>query len=469
MRWWLGALVLLGVSMVLRMEYVVYAMYAFLALLAVSRHGALRWTRQVRVGRECSVATAEIGERATVGLVMENRGGRRIPWLLAEEGLPLKELGEHPPRLATSAPAASVFALRAGEKRDFGYGIQFLMRGYYQFGPMLLESGDLFGLHRRYRVVSEPCFVLVRPKVVPLLGYDLASRRPVGEVRISHRFFEDPTRIAGVRGYERGDPLHRVHWRATARTGSLQSKVYDPSCVAGVTLILDFHRDSFRGCRTRPVMTRELERQLGARDAAKVKAEFDAPEGARVELAVTTVASLASAVCELGQQVGLVTNGRDAADRIRREGWREEFRSRAKARADLHRRPENDRLEPLMVETRRDVRQMPLILDVLARLELTDGFPLPELLREVGGRLPRDATVAVVLSRVTEEAAISLGELRRGGFAVTAVLVTTEENDLYDWGTAPEWAERLTAEGIPFRRVQDEESLQRLCAENFVR
>ena len=41
--------------------------------------------------------------------------------------------------------------------------------------------------------------MLVYPKVVPLSGYDIASRRPIGEIRMTHRLFEDPTRIAGVR------------------------------------------------------------------------------------------------------------------------------------------------------------------------------------------------------------------------------------------------------------------------------
>ena len=81
--------------------------------------------------------------------------------------------------------------------------------------------GDLFGLHRRFRLETKPHFVLVFPQVVPLRGYDLASRRPIGEVRLTHRLFEDPTRIAGVREYQQGDPLNRIHWRATARTGTL--------------------------------------------------------------------------------------------------------------------------------------------------------------------------------------------------------------------------------------------------------
>ena len=139
-------------------------------------------------------------------------------------------------------------------RKTLNYQLHFAMRGYYQVGPMVLETGDLFGLHRRFRIVTEPVYILVYPKVIPLPGYDIASRRPIGEIRLTHRLFEDPTRIAGVRAYQPGDPLNRVHWRATARTGALHSKVYDASTIAGATIVLDFHRDSYPGAeRARPL------------------------------------------------------------------------------------------------------------------------------------------------------------------------------------------------------------------------
>ena len=122
---------------------------------------------------------------------------------------------------------------------------------------------------------------------------------------MSYRLYEDPTRISGVRAYERGDPLNRVHWRATARTGVLHSKVYEPSTVIGATLLLEFHT------------------------AAHEKKH----EPHRSELAVTAAASIANAVYLLNQQIGLVTNGRDAADRVRHEGWAHDHRSRVEALA----------------------------------------------------------------------------------------------------------------------------------------
>ncbi len=237
---------------------------------------------------------------------------------------------------------------------------------------------------------------------MPLRGYDLASRRPIGEVRLTHRLFEDPTRIAGVRGYQHGDPLNRIHWRATARTGALHCKIYEPSCIAGVTLLLDFHKEVYTARR----------------------------EPHRSELANHGAASLANAVYQMGQQIGLVTNGRDAADRIQQEGYRHEFRTRSLALDTAKMREHSDRLRPVIVETRRGPEQLVRILEALARLELTEGLTFPP----TGDRSDQPLAARCHASSpsspaVPAEAAIALGSLKRRGYAVTAILVTYDDDD----------------------------------------
>ena len=316
------------------------------------------------------------------------------------------------------------------------YRIKLKMRGYYQIGPLIMESGDLFGLHRRHRVDADPQFVLVYPKVMPLEGYDLASRRPIGEVQLSHRLYEDPTRITGVREYQAGDPLNRVHWRATARTGTLHCKVYEPSTLAGATFLLDFHQAGYpnRG------------------------------EPHRSELAVTTAVSLAQAVFEMRQQIGLVTNGRDAVDRIRDEGWEGDYRTRQAARRGAAMRDVSERLQPLIVDTRRGVEQFERIRETLARVELTDGLTFAELAIEAASRLPRDATVVALLPEVSAEAALALGSLRRRGYAVTAVLLLIEETHF------DQCYGRLMAEGIlDIRHLKEEAELPTLCQRQAMR
>ena len=67
-------------------------------------------------------------------------------------------------------------------------------------------------------------------------------------------------------------------------------------------------------------------------------------------------------------------NGRDAADRIRLEGWDQDYRTRQAARQTPAMQERSERLNPLVVETRRGVEQFQHIRETLARVELTDGI-----------------------------------------------------------------------------------------------
>lgn len=435
MRWLLGAIALLALGLVFRLGLLVYAMYALLALLLVSRLLAREWIENLTATRDCSRLSANIGDKVAVIVDIRNEGRLPVPWTIMEDSVPKEALLQRPPRIQLSGKRAGITHIPGNGQKSLLYQVEFLMLGYYQLGPLLLENGDLFGLHRRYRILTEPHYVLVYPKVVPLIGYDLMSRRPIGEVRIAHRLFEDPTRISGVRAYQQGDPLNRIHWKATARTGELHSKTYEPSSVAGATVLLDFHRDVYP----------------------------DRGEPHRSDLAVTAAASFANAIYQMGQQIGLISNGRDAADRIRQEGHRHEFRTREDAREDAGMSAESDRLAPVVVETRRGEEQLTRILETLARLELTDGLTFSQLAMETASRMPRDATVVAVIPDVPLETAIALGNLRRRGFAVAAVLVMFDDED---FATC---LGRLLAEGVDARRIEDEAGISALCSAQLVR
>ena len=435
MKWFAGAVLLLLVALALDLGLLAYAMYALLGVMIVSRMLARTWSESLSAERECNRFSVQQGDKVAVVITIENRGVLPVAWLLLEDLLPVRALAGEPPALGVVGSRLQLAMLKGRGRKAVFYQLQCNRRGYYQIGPLILETGDLFGLHRRYRVLTSPHFLLVYPRVVPLEGFDLASRRPIGEVRMSHRLYEDPTRIAGVRRYEAGDPLNRVHWRATARTATLHSKVYEPSTVAGATILLEFHQAAY--------------------------APKDEPY--RSELAVTAAASIANALYQMGQQVGLVTNGRDAADRIRQEGWDYDLRSRKAARRAAGMLEQSDRLQPLVVETQRGPEQLMRILETLARVELTDGLDFAQLVTETASRLPGDATVIALLPAATARSAVALGNLRRKGLAVTAIL------NLYDQGDFEEAAGRLAAEGIEARRLRNPEEIVTICREQVLR
>ena len=108
----------------------------------------------------------------------------------------------------------------------------------------------------------------------------------------------------------------------------------------------------------------------------------------------------------LNQQIGLASNGRDAADRIREESLAKRdpaapgYETREAARSRYGLLEESDRIRPVVVETRRGFDQFQKIREALARLEFTDAFTFPQLALEVASRTPRDATIIAILPRV---------------------------------------------------------------------
>lgn len=439
MKWALGILGLLILGLLLKLSLLIYAMYVLLGVLLLSRFFTRVWTGQIEARRFCDGDVLEIGGSVESKVAAHNAGRLSVPWMILEDSLSRDALVQRPARIQAEGARLALVRLPPGETRVLGYRVKFLMRGYFQIGPLLVETGDVFGLHRRFRVLTEPHYVLVLPKVLPLVGYNLASRRPIGEIRLTHRLFEDPTRMSSIRPYQQGDPLNRIHWRATARSGELQTRTYESSCVTGATFLLDFHAASF--------------------PAAAVGS---------AELAIVTVSSLANAVFLTGQQIGFISNGRDAADRIREEGWKAEFLTRADAQQRAAPKS-NTRLRPIVIEAGKGEDRFTSILGALGRLEHTDGLDFAAMISEAGSKISRDTTVVAVLGVVTDEIAIALGNLARRGWIVTAIIVSFAMEPVPDWARPPEWAAMLLAQGVDFRVVNSEDAITNLCAEAIVR
>ncbi len=434
-RWLVVLVALIGLALALKAGLVAFAGYVCLGVLLLSRYLAKSWITHVEATREVPDGQREVGDTVEVVVTLTNTGTIPIGWMLIEDMLPEYVFQQRPARMSIKGRRIAVLYVPTGKTKTVKYKITFNARGYYQIGPVFAETGDVFGLHRRHRILTDPGFVLVLPKILPLAKYQFASERPIGEVRLANRLFEDPTRTAGVRPYQMGDPLQRVHWKMTARTGELHCRVFEPTSLAGASILVDFHELGYDKNR----------------------------EPYRSDLAVTTACSLAYAVSLLNQQVGVFSNGRDAAERIKEEASEkidqpdEGFTTRHDARANYESLDQTNRLRPVAVNTRRGFDQFQQIRETLARLELTDGMTFSRLVVEVAPRLPKDATVIAVLPAVPVETSVALGQLRKQGFAVSVVLVSVSDDD------KPIAAGRLMAEGVrDVRFVQTEEELIRL-------
>lgn len=429
MRWVVAGLLLFVAALALQLHFIAWTVVLVVLIWQLAKRIVRVWLESVSAIRSVSSLQAEIGQIVEVAIGFECRGRWPLLWALCEDLMPDLPGGREEKSLAIRGQTAGVLQGNQGQKQEWRYRLQCRRRGYFQLGPLVMETGDVFGMDRRFRVLCPPVWLLVRPQVVPLHGYDVQSRRPIGEIVMTHRLFEDPTRTTGVRQYQPGDPLSRIHWRATARTGALQSRVFEPTCLAGATVVVDFHR--------------------GAYDPAH--------EPMRSELAITAAASISSLLYEMNQQSGLMSNGRDGADRVREEGWRGDARTRGEARASAQMSDRSDRLRPVLVPPSKSAERLSVILDQLARLELTDGLTLDQALLACTGRLPRDASIVAIVSRMDESTAFALESMKRQGFAVTAI-VNCWDNET--WQVASGF---LVQHGIHAFHLREPEAVSHIC------
>lgn len=430
-RWIVGAAILLVLAMGLQLGLMVYALYALVAVIGGSYWLVGYWLRHLSAERHLSQTQVQEGDTIVAGLTLRYTGVVPLPWLLVEDLLSRDAVVRRPAALQVEGRRLFLTMLWPRSTRVLTYRIVCNRRGYYQIGPAVLETGDVFGLVKNFKMIAEPGFITVEPPIVPLYGFDLASRRPLGEIRMQSRLYEDPSRIVGVRRYQRGDPLSRIHWASTARTGQLHSKQYEATSIAGVTILLDLHPSSFS----------------------------PQDEPIRSEISVKCAVAIANAVQLMDQQVGIITNAVDAAQRMKYEGWEFDARTRDVALRQAGKIDRDPRLTPQKVRTRRGNDQFRQIRFMMARAEKNAGLELPALILEMHGELPRDATVVPILGTVTPEMALALGNLVREGYVVSPIVNCFDEYE-YAQGAGLLLAQRMVA-----KHLKSEEMIPEICQE----
>jgi uncharacterized protein (DUF58 family) len=181
------------------------------------------------------------GEEIPTTIETWNRQGLPLAWLRAEDDAsPGVTVRERPLVIggAGGRVLRNAWTLAPYERVRRRFHLSAERRGVYALGPVRLSIGDLFAREAAYEERPEIQRFLIRPRVVPAVGL---ARRDTwgGEQRTHIGLTEDPSRFAGVREYAPGDPLRRIHTRASARLGRPVVKRFEPSRDRQVLLALD--------------------------------------------------------------------------------------------------------------------------------------------------------------------------------------------------------------------------------------
>lgn len=291
-----------------------------------------------------------------------------------EQVSPLVKVRDHKlyPRADTNNKSLqSLFSLGMYERVSHRYMLDCDHRGWQMFGPTELIAHDPFGMNQRSLNLDDRSGVLVYPRMVPMSNFVVSARQPLGDMKPSTPLVEDPMRVSGVRAYVPGDSPRRIHWLATARTGELQTRVFEPSASPVAAIFLDTITFSHL---------------------------WEGQNSDRLELSVVVAASMARQMIEAKHQVGLYANA-----------------------------PAGPKSRSVRISPGRRGGQLQKILEHLAMLQPAFGERIERMIGHELSRLPWGATVVVITSRVTADFQRSLLRMARSGGAKRFVVVAIGE------------------------------------------
>jgi uncharacterized protein (DUF58 family) len=174
-----------------------------------------------------------------------------------------------------------------------------------------------------------------------------------------------------VRNYTASDPLKDVHWAATARTGSLQTRVYESTTARTIALFLDLDTFEFY---------------------------YQGIDVALVERSISAAATLANESLKAGYAFGLYANGAPS---------------------------EHEHLTRL--PPGRSPSQLTLIMDTLARLTPYSVQPVARLIRQSAAELPPGSTLLLISAVNSEATRAALLRQREQGRQVVWLFMSAGE------------------------------------------
>jgi uncharacterized protein (DUF58 family) len=337
---------------------------SILALAGVTRLWSLLALHSVRCTLEFRDDRAFPDDEVDLILRAYGRGPIPIPWLEVDFTVPRGLYATPEPGLGVLSGdgralhlLVTLMPLRTVERT---IRVRCRQRGAYEVEAVSLLVADPLRLYPRRLELPTGARLLVFPRVVPLEQIGLRAGLAIGDIRAPAIVLPDPVRPIGVRGYRPGDSPRQIHWKASARRGSIQVKVLERTVRRDLAIYLD----------------------VGGFDHSWL-----VYREALFERAVTAAASLAHATIERGGSVALACGGSD----------------------------------PIALPGNTGLDQLRLALETLAVVQPTEGRPIESMLAATLWRQPAGTTIVVLTPTPEEPLLAELAPVRRRGDPVAIV------------------------------------------------
>ena len=192
--------------------------------------------------------------------------------------------------------------------RKYNSSILLKKRGVYSLGPTILNSGDPLGFFRSSATIPSKKNIVVYPHIIDIQTFSVYPSTEEGGEHLKIQTAQTTPQASGIREYQPGDPLNRVHWPYTMKHGKLMVKEFDEETQSKVWILVDAQKNKHR--RKKNITYSYSNRFLSMRRwAARFQLACDS-----FEYTVSIAATLANYYIKQNIAVGLTSVGLEIVD-----------------------------------------------------------------------------------------------------------------------------------------------------------
>ena len=196
--------------------------------------------KKVKYFRSFSKRLVSEGDQVQMTEILENGKILPLPWVRVETKNDEKLQFYHLDNTKASGQFhCSVFFLGPFQKIRRIHHVDCLHRGFVRLYQTSLTCGDLLGFNERFQEIPGEVHLYIAPKIPSDNTIPSSMKRITGELSARRWILPDPILISGIREYQTSDNPKDIHWKATAKTGTLQVKVRDFTVSPKLLVILN--------------------------------------------------------------------------------------------------------------------------------------------------------------------------------------------------------------------------------------
>jgi uncharacterized protein (DUF58 family) len=184
--------------------------------------------------RDIAPARVSEGDRSRAVLTVTNRSPRRSPPIAAEE------------RVGRQVVTVTIPSLGSQRSHTASYDLPTSRRGIFNVGPLTIGQSDPLRLMRVGRAFASRSQLWVYPRIHQVRAVPTGHSRDT-EGPTSSTATPGGVAFHAIRDYVWGDDFRLIHWKSTARTGTLQVRQMVVPDQPRVLIVLDTSAEPYVG------------------------------------------------------------------------------------------------------------------------------------------------------------------------------------------------------------------------------